>query len=87
MRILRRIACWFSIHELPEGVEHERSLLWACRACGAMVWCRHLRTIERAHGLEDILIAGVLSGNMTKDQYAEIVRSTKHCADCGKELP
>lgn len=50
-------------------------------------WCRHLRTIERAHGLEDILIAGVLSGNMTKDQYAEIVRSTKHCADCGKELP
>lgn len=37
MRILRRIACWFSIHELPEGVEHERSLLWACRACGAMV--------------------------------------------------
>lgn len=37
MKLFRRLACWFSIHELPAGVEHVRSLMWVCRNCGQLV--------------------------------------------------
>jgi hypothetical protein len=37
IRLFRRIACWWGLHELPPGVTHRMSIVWACRSCGALV--------------------------------------------------
>lgn len=34
---MRRVLCWFGVHELPPGVQHQWSIVWACRCCGALV--------------------------------------------------
>jgi hypothetical protein len=36
-RFLRRMLCWLGVHELPPGVTHELSIVWACRCCGTLV--------------------------------------------------
>jgi hypothetical protein len=34
MRIIRRLCCFFGLHELPPGVQHQWSLYWSCQRCG-----------------------------------------------------
>lgn len=36
-RWLRRLCCWFGLHELPPGVMHQWAIVWACRNCGLLV--------------------------------------------------
>jgi hypothetical protein len=37
MKLLRKFLCWIGVHELPPGVQHERSIVWACRNCATLV--------------------------------------------------